>query len=773
MKTGPARPTDPQARERDGQHRQAGQSGQAGKDGQARHAGQVTTEFIPQDPAGHRRWRRRLRVFQILLLLFFVAVALRLVQIQIVESDKFTRLGERQYRKSKDTPAVRGPLLDRNGEPIATSTIWVSIEADPVNVGGDAAALARTLSKITRKPQREYLLLLNQEKKGSGAVGAKSPGTVKTVSAVKAAKPSKGAKPEKKRNLVRYVMLEKSIDPGPVYANRMDTLKGVTITWQSGRIYHTGVIAGQLLGTTAHGDSGIAGIELGFDSLLRGTDGYTMYQLDGAGNTRPAVDYPRVEPVTGNSLVLTLDLNLQEIAENELEKGVKENKAEGGVVVMLQPKTGEVLAIAQYPRVDPSQFGDAPLEDQKLRAVTDMVEPGSVFKIVTAAAAIDNGLIRPDRHFNAENGIYVVHYKGQKRGREIRDVHKLGDVTFREAVEHSSNIVMAKASDIIGNELLYKMARDFGFGMKTGVDIPAEIGGILKNPTQWSAPTRHSLSYGYEVGVTPMQMAAAYAAVANGGVLMRPYILKREIGPDGAVVRETEPSPVRRVVTEESAAILGSFLEGVVERGTATAAKFPGVRIAGKTGTSKRLVNGKYTESDYTASFVGYFPAEDPRVVCLVMLDKPSGISYYGGTTSAPIFKEIVGRIMGSSADFAVPAPIAGTVPTEAVDRGDAQGRRNDAAAPTAAAQAPAVTAERPAAGRTSAAGTPRRMIPDVRGFSIRRALSLLRDEKFQPVVNGSGVVVSQNPAPGEPVSSSRVVTLNCSPKGMNQGGIR
>jgi cell division protein FtsI (penicillin-binding protein 3) len=755
VRAGAPRPNDPQARER------------AGQDAPARQPAQAGIAFVPEDPSAHRRWRRRLRVFQTGLLLFFLAVVLRLVQIQIVESDKFTRLAERQYRKSKDIPAVRGPLLDRNADPIATSTIWVSIEADPVNVGGDAAALARTLSKITRRPQRDYLALLSQVKKrGTGtARGSKS------AKAVTAAKPSKSGKPAKKRDLVRYVMLEKSLDPGPVYANRLDTLKGVTIVWQSGRIYHTGVIAGQLLGTTAHGDSGIAGIELGFDPLLRGTDGYTMYQLDGAGNPRPAVDYPRVEPVPGNSLVLTLDLHLQEIAENELEKGVKENEAEGGVVVMLNPKTGEVLAVAQYPRVDPAQFGDAPLENQKLRAVTDMVEPGSVFKIVTAAAAIDNGLVRPERHFNAENGLYVVHYKGQKRGREIKDVHKLGDVTFREAVEHSSNIVMAKVSDIIGNELLYKMARDFGFGMKTGVDIPAEIGGLLKNPTLWSAPTRHSLSFGYEVGVTPIQIAAAYAAVANGGVLMRPYILKRETRPDGEVVRENEPVPVRRVVSEESAALLGSFLEGVVERGTATEAKFPGVRIAGKTGTSKRLVNGKYTDSEYTASFVGYFPAEDPRVVCLVMLDKPSGISYYGGTTSAPIFKAIVGRIMGSSADFAVPAPIAGAAPAGAGDDGNGPAV-NGLAGPDAGA-APKAAPSRAAAQRSPAAGVPRRMVPDVRGFSIRRALSVLRDEKFQPVVNGSGVVVSQSPPPGEPVSSSRVITLNCSPKGMNQGGIR
>jgi cell division protein FtsI (penicillin-binding protein 3) len=393
-----------------------------------------------------------------------------------------------------------------------------------------------------------------------------------------------------------------------------------------------------------------------------------------------------------------------------------------------------------------------------------MVEPGSVFKLVTAAAALDNGLIGPENRFYAEQGTYLVHYKGLKKPRKITDVHEYGYLTFRESMEFSSNIVMAKVSNIIGNERLYRMARDFGFGMKTGVDIPAEIGGRLKNPTEWSATTRNTIAYGYEVGVTPMQVAAAYAAIANGGVLMRPFLLKKEIGPDSAVVRETQPAPVRRVVTEETAATLTSFLEGVVERGTAVTAKVPGIRIAGKTGTSKRLVDGKYAESEYTASFVGYFPAEDPRVVCLVMLDKPQGISRYGGTTSAPIFREIVSRIMASSPDFAQPA----SLPVAEAGSAGASGTDESARGTTKAA-AP----ERTARERKSSSDADRPLVPDVMGYSIRRALSVLRDEKFQPVVNGSGVVVSQHPAPGEPVAPNRVVRLTCAPRDTRQGGLR
>lgn len=656
-----------------------------------------------------------------------------------MESERFSRAAEGQYRDTVKLPALRGPILDRHGAPIATSTMYVGVEANPRNVDADAAAIARSLSKITGKRPGHYLSLLNRKRDGKK---------------------------------VKYVVLERSLAQGPVREQALDTLKGLSIRDKSRRIHHAGVVAGQLLGMTNDADRGIAGLELGLDSLLKGTDGMAVYQRLGSGPRVPSVDYPRVEPVPGNSAVLTIDLLLQEIAERELERGVKENGAEGGVVVMLRPQTGELLAVAQYPRVNPAEFGKAQKENQKLRAVTDMLEPGSVFKLVTAAAALDHGLIGPDRVFHAENGVYNVYYRGQKRPRTIRDVHRYGNLTFREAMEFSSNIVMAKASDIIGNERLYTTARDFGFGMKTGIDIPAEIGGLLKKPLQWSLPTRHSLSYGYEVGVTPIQVAAAYAAVANGGILMRPYILSKVIAPDGSVVRETEPAPVRRVVSEETAATLTSFLEGVVERGTATSAKVPGLRIAGKTGTSKRLVNGKYEGSEYTASFVGFFPADDPRVVCLVMLDKPKGINYYGGTTSAPIFREIVSRIAASSDGYTLPL---------------ADGAREDADGPLAAAEAERAPApakketagrrtdgeRRPAAAKSSSAGNHRHIVPDVLGFSKRKAISLLKDEKFEPVVDGSGVVVSQHPRPGEPVSSSRVIRLTCEPRTVKQGDLR
>lgn len=689
-------------------------------------------EFQPEDPAINKRWRRRLRVVQLGLMLFFGLICVRLVQIQIVESERFTKLGDRQYIQKVILPATRGSIYDRNHLQIASHSMFVSIAANPRNAAPHAKKIAAALSKITGKPAGYYLTTL-KSKQG-------------------------------------FVWLARQVRPEAVQTYSLDTLKGLVIADEPKRIYHTGNVAGQLVGTTNLDNKGIAGVELALDGMLSGEQGYVMFQRDATANLMPSVDYPRVDPVTGHSVELTLDVWLQQVAESELEKGVRENDAEGGIVVMIEPSTGEVLVMAQSPRVNPANFGKAPKGDQKLRAVTDMFEPGSVFKLVTASAALEYGLISPDQMFFAENGIYKVPVPGRKNPRVIRDVHKYGWLNFRQAMEFSSNIIMAKASDIIGDEKLYRMARDFGFGTKTNIDFPGEIGGRMTKPVDWSALTRQSVSYGYEVGTTPIQMASAYAAIANGGVLMRPYVLKRELDARGGVVAENQPQPVRRVVSEETARMMTSFLEGVVDKGTAVSARVEGLRIAGKTGTSKRLVNGKYEGKEYTASFVGYFPADQPRIVCLVMLDNPRGINYYGGTTSAPIFHAIVERIVNGSERYGMPIAeisaqhAAVTIP----DVGPGPAAKSSAGRRFAQNKTDKQTASKNLPAQNTG-----HFVPDVRGFSIRKAVGILRDEKFSPVVHGSGVVVSQKPWPGEPVRLGMVITLECQQKSSGLGGTK
>lgn len=650
-------------------------------------------------PGGGKRGR--IRLLQSVILLFFVSIGLRLVQIQIVESNTYRKIAQRQYQARIDLPATRGTLYDRNSNVIASNSMYVSFAADPQLAADDMRSIASTFSRVFGKPRNAYL--------------------------------------EKLRTDSRFVWLERQVTTDYLKRVNMKQLDGIVLRYEPKRLYFHDQVAGQIVGTTNIDNAGLAGIELEFNQQLSGTDGYVILQRDGLGRARPSVDYPRVEPVNGHNITLTLDLALQAIAQRELRQGVETNHADGGIVIILQPRTGEVLAMAQFPEIDPNTFNKYPLQDQKLRAVTDLFEPGSVFKIVTASAALENHLVTPEKIFFAENGTYVV----PGRPRPITDAHKEGWITFRQAVEFSSNIVMAKVSDLIGSERLYKMARDYGFGIATDIDFPGEVPGALKKPVDWWGTTLNTLAYGYEVGVTPLQLAAAYAAVANDGVLMKPYLLKRETDASNQALRESYPQPIRRVISSATAATLRDIFEGVVQEGTGKPAQIDGMRVAGKTGTSRKYVEGHYESGSYTASFVGFFPAQDPQIVCLVMIDNPRGGSYYGGTVSAPVFRSIAQQIINTTEIIAPPqSAVAQTV--QPVSR------------PVSLPRVGTTGAASP-----SSPGT----VPDLKGYSVRRAVSILSSAKLAPVISGSGVVVNQIPQPGAPAETGMTITLICQPK--------
>ncbi len=650
-----------------------------------------------------RSARVRMRLLHVVLLVLFGIIALRLFQIQVIQGPKYREAAQRQYQSKIDLPATRGVLLDRNAVMLASNAMFVSYAADPQMAAEDAQSIATTFAQVFHKPRAYYL--------------------------------------EKLRSDSRFVWLERQVSAEPAKQIRDKKLSGIVIREEPKRLYYHGEVAGQLVGATNIDNAGIAGMELQLNDELKGKNGWVVLQRDGHGRAFPSVEYPRVEPLPGDTVYLTIDVGLQAIAEKELEKGVEANHADRALAIILNPKTGEVLAMAQYPSIDPNNFGRYSADDQRLRAVTDMYEPGSVFKIVTTSAALEYNLVRPDRTFFAENGTYTVTYG--RLSRKITDTHKEGYITFQQALEVSSNIVMAKVSDIIGSERLYKVARDYGFGITTNIEYPGEAGGILKKPKDWSSLTLNTIAYGYEVSVTPLQIAAAYAAVANGGTLMKPYLVKKVVDPSGAVVRETRPQPIRTVVSASTVATLREFFEGVVLRGTAKMAAIPNYRIAGKTGTSRKLVNGHYQEGTYTASFVGFVPADDPKIVCLVMMDNPRGTFYTGGTTSAPVFKGIIEQTMNALNWLAPAAPAPVIAQAAQTRKQTAQDEADD-------------PPPRPRTG----------VIPDVRGRSLRQAVNVLMNEKLVPVVNGSGVVVRQSPEAGQAVRPGMKVMLTCQPRG-------
>ncbi|MBI5463518.1 MAG: PASTA domain-containing protein, partial [Ignavibacteriales bacterium] len=477
--------------------------------------------------------------------------------------------------------------------------------------------------------------------------------------------------------------------------------------------------------------------------------------------------------------------------------GIQENKAQSGLAVAMNPKTGAILAMCVLPSVNPNEYHLNDPARARNRVVSDVFEPGSVFKVVTASALFENNLVAPDTRVFAENGKMNVVINGRKV-RTVNDTHEYGWITFQEAIEVSSNIVMAKLSKMIGSERFYRTARAYGFGIPTGIDVPGEIRGVLKHPSSWSGISLQTMAYGYEVGVTPLQILSAYAAVANDGVLMKPCVVGQVRAADGTVLTEAQPQALRRVVSHSTVEKLMAAFEGVVERGTAKEAKANGVRIAGKTGTSRKYVDGKYETGSYTASFVGFFPVEDPQVACLVMMDNPKARGYYGGITSGPVFRAIAQRIVSTSSRFtrptithnvgrkdssAVAIPDVRMVPSSLAEKmlegcglnssvfGKGDFVMKQSPEPGKRAEpGDVVTLILSEESTTDAAGNI--SVPDVRGMSVRRAMNRLAVDEFKVRVQGAGVVVQQLPTSGQKVKAGAAVVLVCQPRSLYQASL-
>ena len=704
-----------------------------------------------------KQGRARLLTLKLVLLACFVGIGSRLVEIQIFNAPRYQALARKQYDQKIVLPAVRGSIYDRRGDVLASSTVFLSLAADPKMVGNRTELVAQAFSKVFDKSHSFYSDRLR---------GA-------SESAVSR----------------RFVWLERGVRPDLARRIQAADLAGIVVLNEPKRLYHYDELAGPLLGFTNIDNNGIAGLELEMNDVLNGRNGSVTMQRDGLGRSRPSADFPRVEPQNGHDVILTIDLAFQAVAEEELRKGVAANKADGGLVVMLDPKTGEILALAISPSLNPNAVGTPDFNLARNRAVTDMFEPGSLFKLVTASAAYERQLVSPTTRFDAENGTFKV----QRRGRTVRvihDSHAFASLTFQAAIEHSSNIVLAKVGERIGAENLYRTARDFGFGSLTGVDLPGEVAGRLKRPREWSGTTLQAMAYGYEVAVTPLQIAAAYSALANHGLLMKPYIVAQIRDASGNIVREGRPEVIRRVISEQTVSLLNQAFEGVVERGTGVEVRMDDLRIAGKTGTARRVKEGRYAAGSYTASFAGYFPAEDPQIVCVVMIDNPKARGYYGGSTAGPIFRRIAERIVYTSPQFARPVPVqVASSDGEAVVIPDVRHLEVSIASKVLEGhgllcetfgRGDIIVRQLPAPGKRADAGdvvkvllsgeptvTPggQVIVPDVRGMSVRRALNRLIVDDFDVRLQGSGVVTMQSPAPGVRVSMGSLVTIGCTPR--------
>lgn len=630
----------------------------------------------------------RLKIMFGFFLFLFSMALIRIFYVQVIKADEIMKEKRRQHLVPITLQAQRGEILDRNGRVIVANVKAMSYAIDITKVK-NRKGIAQALSLAIGESIEYWMGKINRGKDEFTYLA-------RDVTA-------------------RHIMLDTIRDPGFIKIP----------TYRRSYVYGSG--AAQIVGFTDPDKNGTAGIELMLDSLFKGSDGKTFMRRDAVGNLYYSHEIPVQEPRTGNAVQLTLDIELQRIAEFELAEGIQSSQAEGGTVIALEPTTGEVLAIASWPTYNPTNPQNATSDAVRIRGITDMYEPGSTFKLVTAGAALEEGIIKPDSWVNGMNGtLRVGDY-------EIKDSHPLGKVQFTEAMEQSSNIVFAKLSEKIDDFKFYKYARDFGFGIVLGIDFPGEAAGILKRPKQFSKTTKKFMAYGYELGATALQMVNAFSTIANGGVMMRPFMVKKIIGADQDVISETKVQRIRTVLSEKTAKTLTYMLKRVVEFGTGKEARISGLPIAGKTGTAQQLVNGQYSKQDYTASFAGFFPADDPKVAMIVMLHKPKS-SIYGGSTSAPIFKKIAQKWITASR-----IPVADI---QSNNEGIRQ-RVQDSA-----------------------------IVPDLRGLSVEHAKEMLHDIGLRIKGANQGIIINQSIREGtwlEKGKSVNVTTELASSKEMSK----
>ena len=622
-----------------------------------------------------------------------VAVVAQIVWIVLVDGPQLQERGHNQARSTVEIPAMRGTILDRSGRALAINTATYDLALDPT-VEGFSDAAGTFYARVAALTGRSEAALRRQVES---------------------------------RHSPQYVMLHRGLSEAQHEEVESWDVPGLILTPRFARRYNYGTTAAHVLGHVGGDGQGLAGLELEYDEHLTGTPGRRAVKRDRSGRIKAFVGGSVDEPEHGNNLVLTIDLVRQAALEDELQRGVEETGASWGTAVAMDPTTGAVLAMANVPTYNPNRPGAYASAARRNRSITDRFEPGSTFKLVSAAAAIGQNVVSMDDSVETGDGWTVFH------GHTMKDVHAYGTIPFREVIAKSSNVGMAKTATRLGPGTLYQYARNLGFGQPTWIDLPGEVGGTLKRPSSWSQTTLTSMSIGYEVAVTPLQLLAAYSTLANGGLLVQPHVVARRESMTGDVLWHNEPDSIRRALQPETAATLRPAFEHAVNEGTATAARIDGLRIAGKTGTALKVSAGEYSREQGRASFVGFFPADDPAVAVLVVVGNPT-TTLYGGAVAAPIFQRIARRW-------------AGTFPTVRERLADA----SDTIRPTAPADLPAT----PAALPTDSTAT----LPNLTGMSARRAVHWLQARGVDVRLRGQGTVTAQTPDAGATLPSRVTLT--------------
>lgn len=584
------------------------------------------TEKTDMSRPDDNEFGRRLGIVVVVFFAFVVAIIGKLLGIQVIDVRKYKVKAARQYERVVTEEARRGVILDRHSRMLAESVETITFYADPaivrhtprLDVKGRVVLYRNGKKKVTYDNSRAIATRFSKQ---LGLSGAKILGDLRK---------RKGT-----------VVLARRVPVAKALPLMEEKIAGVWFNREQQRYYLN--VASQLIGFTNSENAGSSGLELQFDRDLKGREGTRIFQRSATGKRYPAPDARQQDAIRGNSVQLTIDADIQSIVEDELSRAVGNFLADAATSVVMDVRSGEILAMANYPAFNLNDRSTWSPEKSRNRAVTDSYEPGSTFKLVMAAAATEVLKRKADDRVFAHNGSWPLY------NLVIRDHEPYGHMTFREAMMHSSNIVAAKTAMELGSGTFYDYTKKFGFGEKTGLGMIGESPGRVRSLSRWDKTTLPWMGYGYQLMATPLQVLQAYAAIANDGIMMKPMILKKVIGPDGQLVREYAPQQVRQAVSAETARYVGrEYLRAVVDSGTARSAAVPGLQVAGKTSTARRAAGGSYANPVYVSSFVGYFPQPAPRYAIIVIVENPK-TAYYAATVAAPVFASIASRMVACS----------------------------------------------------------------------------------------------------------------------------
>lgn len=659
--------------------------------------------------------KKRVRVVFILGIAFWLILIARLFYIQVWRADFFHQKAERQTILTIQLPAERGMIYDRNGEELTLNLPCESFFAVPDSIKNPNVTASK-LSPLLGKPVSELKQAFSRK--------------------------------------AQFSWVSRQVEKERAGLVKKLNLSGIYSRTEVKRVYPLNKLAQDLIGFTDIDNQGIAGIELAYDSILAGKDGKAILQKDALGREYELKPHPIYKPLNGKSLVLTLDSQLQWILEEELKKGVDSARAEAGMGIFINPNTGEILACDYY---QPGE--DLPFKN---RVLADQLEPGSTFKIVVSAAALEQKIKKPEDLIYAEMGKYRI---GKHT---LHDVKKKGLITFREAVVHSSNIAISKVAKEVGRNLLYDYAQRFGFGEPTGIDLPGESKGYMTPPARWSEIGLANIAIGQGVAVTPLQLIRAYAALANGGVLMKPYIIKEVLDENKSPIMQNQPTPVRRAISQETASILTDFLQEAVESGSGINARLTDFSVAGKTGTAQKPKVGSrgYEQGKYIASFVGFFPSTNPQMVGLILIDSPQG-EHLGGHVAAPVFKKMVEKLVSlpenpvrklqtQKESFAQVVP---DIQPEESRLALVKLVYAEEEKPESKVIETSSTAKED---RIVDLNTDKTRVPNLIGLTAREAMAVLNNKKISFQFSGSGLVSKQIPKAGSVLEGKTKVYFEC-----------